>query len=246
MASSAASSIISSTQTVQVDGQEMDTYFSLPGGPGLFPAILVCQHAGGVDQFIRETADRLASEGYAAAAPNLFHRYTEEMLAERSQRSQHLSDPDIVADINSTVDFLRNHASVNREKIGITGFCMGGRVSWLASATNPYFRAVAPYYGGNLMVTWGEGTQTPFELAGNLNCPMLFHFAELDENPSQSDMRVLDDQLTRLGKPHQFYTYPEAGHAFMDYTQPRHHRTSAEMSWPRTLEFFARHLKEGG
>ena len=241
-----APSVVSSTETVKVDGQDMDIYLSMPDGPGPFPAILVSQHTGGVDQFIRETADRLAAQGYAAAAPNLFHRYPEEMLAERWQRTKYLSDPDIVADVNGTVDFLHSHASMNGERIGITGFCMGGRISWLAAAATPHFRAVAPYYAGNLMASWGQGTQTPFELAGNINCPMLFHFGELDENPSQADMRVLDNQLTRLGKPHRFYTYPGADHAFMDYTQPRHHRTSAELSWPRTLEFFARHLKGEG
>ena len=232
----------SSTVTIKADGLDMDVYFSLPSGPGPFPAIIISQHAGGVDQFIRETA----VHGYAVAAPNLFHSYTEELLAERLQRSQHLSDPLIISDIKCTVDFLRAQASVNGDRIGITGFGMGGRVSWLAAATIPHIRAVAPYYGGNLMVTWGEGTQTPFELAGNINCPILFHFAELDENPSQADMRILDDELTRLGKSHQFYIYPGADHAFMDYTPPRHQRTSAEMSWPRTLEFFEKHLKGQG
>ena len=102
----------SSWETVVVDGQAMDVYFSKPDGPGPYPAVIVSQHGGGVDQFIREMSDRLAAEGYAAAAPNLFHRYTEDMLTDRSQRVQHMSDPEIVADINATVDFLRGRQSV--------------------------------------------------------------------------------------------------------------------------------------
>lgn len=233
----------SSWETVVVDGQEMEVYLSRPDGPGPFPAVIVSQHGGGVDQFIREMSDRLAAEGYAAAAPNLFHRYTEEMLADRSQRVQHMSDPDIVADIDATVDFLRGHQSVDGERIGITGFCMGGRVTWLAAAANPHFKAAAPYYGGNLMVTWGQGKQTPFELSEGINCPVLFHFGEIDENPSQEDMRKLDDELTRLGKSHRFYTYPGADHAFMDYTAARYQKAASEISWPRTLNFFDQHLK---
>ncbi len=233
----------SSWETVVVDGQDMDVYLSKPDGPGPYPAVIVSQHGGGIDQFIKEMSDRLAAEGYAAAAPNLFHRYTEDMLADRSKRVQYMSDPDIVADINATVDFLRGHQSVNGERIGITGFCMGGRVTWLAAATNPHFTAAAPYYGGNLMVTWGQGTKTPFDLAEGINCPMLFHFGETDENPSQDDMRKLDDELTRLGKTHRFYTYPGADHAFMDYTAARYQKAASEISWPRTLEFFAQHLK---
>lgn len=233
----------SSWETVVVDGQEMEVYLSRPDGPGPFPAVIVSQHGGGVDQFIREMSDRLAAEGYAAAAPNLFHRYTEEMLADRSQRVQHMSDPDIVADIDATVDFLRGHQSVDGERIGITGFCMGGRVTWLAAAANPHFKAAAPYYGGNLMVTWGQGKQTPFELSEGINCPVLFHFGEIDQNPSQEDMRNLDDELTRLGKSHRFYTYPGADHAFMDYTAARYQKAASEISWPRTLNFFDQHLK---
>lgn len=234
----------SSWETVNVDGRDMEVYFSKPDQPGPFPAVIVSQHGGGVDQFIQEMSDRLAAEGYAAAAPNLFHRYTEDMLADRSKRVQYMSDPEIVADISATVDFLQGHQSVIGERIGITGFCMGGRVTWLAAATNPLLMAAAPYYGGNLLVTWGQGTNTPFDLSVGINCPILFHFGEIDENPSQGDMRKLDDELTRLGKTHRFYTYPGADHAFMDYTAARYQKAASEISWPRTLEFFARHLKQ--
>ena len=233
----------SSWEVINVDGQDMDVYLTMPDSSGPFPAVVVSQHGGGVDQFIRETADRLAAEGYAAAAPNLFHRFTEEMLAERSQRVRHMSDPDIIADVDAVVEFLRNHASVNGERIGITGFCMGGRVTWLAAATIPHFQAAVPYYGGNLWAPWGESTQSPFELAEGINCSIMFHFGEADENPSQADMRKLDDELTRLGKHHRFYTYPGADHAFMDYTAARYQKAASEISWPRTLEFFAQHLK---
>ena len=234
----------SSWETVNVDGRDMEVYFSKPDQPGPFPAVIVSQHGGGVDQFIQEMSDRLAAEGYAAAAPNLFHRYTEDMLADRSKRVQYMSDPEIVADISATMNFLRGHQSVIGERIGITGFCMGGRVTWLAAATNPLLKAAAPYYGGNLLVTWGQGTNTPFDLSAGINCPILFHFGEIDENPSQGDMRKLDDELTRLGKTHRFYTYPGADHAFMDYTAARYQKAASEISWPRTLEFFARHLKQ--
>ena len=229
-------------ESVEVDGHDMDLYASVPSGTGPFPAVVVSQHGGGLDQFIRDMADRLAEAGYAAVAPNLFHRYTEEMLAERTGRIQYLNDPEIVADINATVDFLRNHPAIDGERIGVTGFCMGGRVTWLAAASNPHFKAAAPYYGGNIFVTWGSGDQTPFELTSGVNCPVLFHFGELDDNPSADDKHKLDAELTRLGKDHQFYTYPGADHAFMDYTGARYNREASELSWPRTLEFFAAHL----
>ncbi|MCH8351059.1 MAG: dienelactone hydrolase family protein, partial [Chloroflexi bacterium] len=85
--------------------------------------------------------------------------------------------------------------------------------------------------------------KSPFELTSGINCPVLFHFGEIDANPSPEDMAKLDAELTRLGKPHEFYSYPGADHAFMDFTGPRYHREADEASWPRTLQFFAKHLK---
>lgn len=231
-------------ENIQVNGQDMDMYASVPSGSGPFSAIVVSQHGGGVDKFIQTICDRFAEAGYAAVAPNLYHRVPDDVLNgdPRPRPWDVLSDPDIVADVNATVDFLRNHPAIDGERLGITGFCMGGRVAWLGAATNPHFKALAPYYGGNLMVTWGAGETPPYELAESINCPILFHFGEVDENPSQDDMRKFDTELTRLGKAHQFYTYPGADHAFMDFTTGRYHKEASDASWPRTLEFFAAHL----
>ena len=232
------------TETIKVDGQDMETYASVPSGSsGPFPAVVVIQAAGGVNDFIKSVADNLAAEGYAAVAPDLFHRIGPEVPTEGTGRAQSLSDPEVIADVNAAVDFLLGHPAIDSDRIGITGFCMGGRVTWLAAAVNPNFKAAVPYYGGNLWAVRGAGEKTPFELTPGIPCPILFHFGEVDENPSQEDMGKLDTELTRLGKPHQFFTYPGADHAFMDHTGPRYHRDSAELSWPRTLQFFATHLK---
>ena len=231
-------------ETIQVDGADMHAYASVPSnmGSGPFPAVIVSQHGGGVDHFIRDMCDGLAQAGFAAVAPNLFHRFNEEQLDNRTGRIQHLSDPEIVADISATVNWLRDHSAIQGDKIGITGFCMGGRVAWLGAATNRHIKACVPYYGGNIFVTWGAGEQTPFELASGINSPVLFHFGEIDENPSAADRDRLDAELTRLGVAHEFHTYEGADHAFMDYTGLRHQREASEASWPRTIEFFTTHL----
>ena len=160
----------------------------------------------------------------------------------KSKRDQ-LNDPLIIDDINATVDYLVNHSSIDSEHIGVTGFCMGGRVAWLAAATNSIIKAAVPYYGGNIMVPWGDATEPPLALTSGIKCPVLFHFGEIDENPSQADMLVMDRELSANSVPHQFYTYPGANHAFMNPANPpRYQRVAAEMSWPRTLDFFGAHL----
>ena len=232
------------TEKLQVDGHPMDMYASVPSGSGPFPAVVIAFHVGGMDEFDRTMADRLAEEGYIAVVPDLFHRLSEEVMSgPRLGRLEHLSDPEIIADVNTAVDFLQSHSAVDNDRLGITGFCMGGRVVWLMAAVSSAFKAAVPYYGGNIMVPWGAATQPPFDLTKDIDCPMLFHFGGADANPSPEDQVKLDAELTRLGKPHQFYSYAGAGHAFMDFTGERYHKEASETSWPRTLDFFANHLK---
>ena len=234
----------SSWEKLQVNNSEMPVYTTVPEGNGPFPAVVVIQAADGVDEFIQTVADRLADQGYAAVAPSLYHRTTEAIeKAKGKTRRQLLDDPEIVADVNATVAFMQQHPSINGDRIGITGFCMGGRVVWLAAATNLHFKAVVPYYGGFMMDCWGEGTQSPFELSGGINCPMLYHFGEIDRNPTLEDMARFDEELTRLGKSHEFHVYPDADHRFADFTFTNYQKAADELAWSRTLEFFAQHLK---
>lgn len=238
----------SSWEKLQVGGNEMGMYTGIPDsadfGNGPFPAVVVAQPAGGVDEFLQTIVDRLAAEGYAAAAPDLYHRTTPEIeQATGKTRRQLLTDPEVVDDINATVEFLRKHPAVDGERIGVTGFCMGGRVTWLAAVSNPHFKAAAPFYGGFIFDRWGEAESSPFELSHQLNCPMMFHFGAIDPNPSPQDMEAFDKELDRLGKPHQFHVYPDADHRFMDHTFGNYQKAAAELSWARTLDFFSLHLK---
>jgi len=234
----------SSFENINVGQSEMRVYLGMPQGSGPFPAVVVSQAAGGVDEFIQIIVDRLAEEGYAAVAPDLYHRTTNEIeRATGKTRRQLLDDTEIVADIDATVSFLQNHPGVISDRIGVTGFCMGGRVVWLAAVSNPNFKACVPFYGGFIKDSWGKATQSPFELSEHINCPMQFHFGEVDLNPSLDDMARFDEELTRLGKPHEFHVYPGADHRFLDHTYTAYQQEASELSWARTLDFFAANLK---
>ena len=227
-----------SWEKIKVGPHDMSLYLSIPAGSGPFPAVLIGPHAGGLDGFIQGIADRLAEDGYAAVAPDLFHE-----MGEDSQGKQHRDDASLSAGVTATIDFLRTRASTGQQRIGVTGFGIGGRAAWLAAAASHEFNASVPFYGGGMMTPWGDAAGTPIELAAGIGCPILFHFGEDDEDPSQADMRTLDNELTRLGKRHQFFTYPGAGHAFMDSAGPRYHKGASQAAWARTLEFFSMHLK---
>ena len=155
-------------EKLQVEGQEMSVYSSVPNSSGPFPAIVIAHPVSGVAEFIQSIADRLGEAGYAAVAMDLFHRVTDDMTADGTAKNAFLSDPEIIVDVNATVDWLRDHPAVDGERIGVTGFCMGGRVAWLAAATNPHFKAVVPYYGGNLWVARGGANHSPFYLTSGI------------------------------------------------------------------------------
>jgi len=231
----------SSWETIQVDGSDMRIYVSAPEGAGPFPAVVVIQHQGGVDTFVQEMTDRLASAGYVGAAPDLYHRDGPGCQDDGPTRRARLRDVNIINDVNATVDFLRGHRAVDGHRLGIVGFCMGGRVAYLMAATNPHFKAAVDYYGGNIFVPWGDGP-APFARTAEIHCPLLGLFGEKDANPSPADMRRLDAELTRLGKIHEFYAYPGADHAFMNRHGARYNADADRNSWPKTLAFFGKYL----
>jgi len=232
----------SSWQQVDTDNSTLRMHVSLPTGSGPFPAVVVIQHQGGVDEFVQNITRRLAESGYVAAAPDLYHRDGPECTDDIVTRRTRLRDRNIINDVNATVAFLQQHDSVDGTRLAIIGFCMGGRIAYLMAAANSTFKASVAYYGGNILRAWGRDTPSPFERTSEIHCPILGHFGAEDKNPSPEDMRTLDAELTKFNKKHDFYSYPNAGHAFMDNSKESYRHFADEASWPRTLEFLERHL----
>lgn len=235
--------MVSFWEEVKVDEGSMGIYTSIPQRPGFYPGIIVIQHQGGVDEPMQGMARRIAGAGYLAAAPELYHRDGPHCRDDGPTRRARLRDDNIIKDVGAAVDFLRHHPSVAGQKIGIIGFCMGGRVAYLMAAANPHLDAAVSYYGGNIFLSWGDGP-APFDRTAEIRCPILCHFGEEDQNPSPEDMKRLDAELTKHGKLYELYSYPDAGHAFMNKRSPSYRAHADEASWPRTLDFFARHLAQ--
>src|SRR6266704_2628667 len=231
----------STSESAKVDGSDMPLYLSVPASGGPVPGLVVVHGQSGLENFIQDTTHMLALQGYAAVAPDLYHRDGPDCKDDGPTRRARLQDVTVIKDVNATVDFLIGHRSVDAQRLGIIGFCMGGRVSYLMAAANPHLKAAVAYYGGNIMVPWGEGP-APFERTAEMHCPLLGLFGAEDANPSPADMRQLDAELTRLGKLHEFHSYPGAGHAFMNRRGERYRADADSDSWPKTLAFFAKHL----
>ena len=228
--------------TIEVDGS-MRCYVTEPSGSGPFPAIVVIQHAGGVDEFVQTMTDRVAEAGYVGIAPDLYHRDDPNTGDDPLTRMGRLRDPNIIRDVKAAIAHLGTMSTVRADRIGITGFCMGGRVAYMMTEHSPELKASVVFYGGSIMRPWGEGP-APFDQSDRIGAPILGLFGEEDGNPNPDDVRKIDDELTRLGKPHEFHSYAGAGHAFMNEGRPSHRAEAAEDAWRCCIGWFDRFLKQ--
>jgi carboxymethylenebutenolidase len=230
----------SSWESVKVDDSNMRLYVSLPEAQKAAPAVLVIQGQSGVEDFL-EVTRMIAREGYVAAAPDLFHRDPPDCKDDGPTRRARLRDTSVIQDVNAAIGFLRSHPRVDDKRLGIVGFCMGGRVVYLMAAASPELSAGVMYYGSDTMRAWGSGP-SPFARTAEIHCPILGHFGADDKNPSPADMLKLDAELSRHGKIHEFRQYPDAAHAFANLGSANYRAHAADASWPRTFDFFAKHL----
>ena len=229
--------------TIQVDGTPMRVYLDTPSGGGEALGVVVIQHGPGLDRFIEDRVEDLARHGYAAAAPDLYHRQPNDG-ADMMARIGRLTDREIVSDVDATIAHMRQLRESRVGQLAVLGFCMGGRVTFMLAGSRPAaWRAAGVFYGGSIMKPWGD-SPTPFDLTGNIACPVIGFFGVEDTNPSPDDVKKIDGEMTRLGKPHEFHMYEGAGHAFLNFMNPERHRPKqAAEAWPKMLAFLDKHLK---
>jgi len=229
-------------EQIVVDNNAMNLVISQPDSIGPLPAVVVIQHQYGVDKFMEEMTERFAGEGYFAVTPELYHRDGPDCRDDGPTRRGRARDVNIISDCNATVAYLRSNKLVDTRRVAILGFCMGGRVAYLMAAASKDFKAAISWYGGSCFRPWGEGP-TPFERTAQISCPIQGHFGETDLNPTLEDMTKLDAELTKFGKPHDFFVYKDTGHSFMDPHHPdKYVAQSDRESWRRAMEFLQKHL----
>ena len=227
---------------VHVERQQMWAYLSLPDGPGPHPGVVVIQHGSGVDDWVQDMTKRLSSAGYVAMAPSLYHR-EDPSTDDPSGRFGRLRDDNIIKDVNAAIDHLRKHPAVRGDRIGITGFCLGGRVTYLMAASSPFLGVAGVFYGGNIMAPWGIGS-TPFDRTGLVNCPIIGFFGEDDPNPSPDDVKKLDQELSRHEVVHEFHSYAGAGHSFQWNGTDSYRAEASADSWQKLLDWFQKYLQD--
>ena len=218
------------------NGTQGEGYLATPES-GSGAGVVVIQEWWGLNDQIKGVAERLASEGFVALAPDLY-------------RGAHASEPDEAAkimmslnleratkDLSGAVDFLVTHDAVTGDGIGVTGFCMGGGVAlWLATLRPDQVKAVVPFYG---IIPW-EAAQPDYS---KLTAAVQGHYAENDDFANPESVRALDAQLKGLGKQAEFFQYPGTEHAFTNEQRPEVYVAEATaLAFDRAIAFLHEQL----
>ena len=234
---------------VNVDGQPMECYVTKPEADGTYPAVIVIQEVWGVNSHIQYVTDRLPSLGYVGLAPALFHREgrgtigLHEEMQTAFARMGNCTDTGIVADVRAAFDHLKAQPFVQSDRIGIVGFCFGGRVAYLAACSIPELAASSVFYGGRILAPLGSEGASPLQQTANINCPVLGLFGEEDQNPTPADVAEIEAELRKQGKDYEFHMYPGCGHGFHCNGRGSYRPESARDAWGKTMAWLDKHLK---
>jgi carboxymethylenebutenolidase len=198
-------------------------FLSLPGSGGPWPGIVVIHEGGGISPQLLRLCQRLASEGYATIAPDLFFRSGGTEASDYATLIKALQPEQVLGDIRESADTLR---SLGSERIGVTGFCMGGRFTWSTALHAEGFAAAVAFYGSGIADELGEPL-----------CPTLLFFGG-------QDPYIPPAEIERVAAHHpDTVVYPEAGHGFMRDGSDSYDEKAANDAWARTLAFFGTHLR---
>lgn len=218
------------------DGSSMRAWYTRPAQPKGQPGVMLFQEAFGVNSHIRSVADRFAEAGYVVIAPELYHRSAPEFegkyedIAPAIALARQLKPEDLEHDVRASYEFLQQSAG---DKIACVGYCMGGRVSFVANVTVPVKAAVS-YYGGGLAAV--------IDRASECSAPMLFFWGEQDQHiPSEQRQKVADGMRESRHQSMQV-TFSDAGHAFFNDQRPSYNPAASKLAWELTLSFFEQNL----
>ena len=239
-----AKEIKTETVTLNVsDGTTMPAYVARPQAPGPHPGILVFQEAFGVNAHIKDVAERFARAGYTAIAPALFHRTDgnfEGVYTDFPAVMPHMSgltDDGQTADIHAAYHWLTTDGGASA--VVSTGYCMGGRTSFLADTLLP-LKASVSYYGGGIAPS--DFFPELLTKAPALNAPILLFWGGKDEHIGTDAVRAVEDALKSAGKPYAQVVFSEADHGFFCDVRASYNPEAARSAWAMTLEFLAAYL----
>jgi carboxymethylenebutenolidase len=215
---------------------ELKAFVAEPADDGASPAVIVVQEWWGLNDHIRDVARRFAREGYFAIAPDLYSRQGHKVATEPNLAAELMSElkkEDGIADLQTTIGWLRAQKPTQSARIGVIGFCMGGSYALQLPCETREVSAAAPFYG----------EIRPDEKLKNLGCPIFYVYGENDGWIQRKDVERLARALKEFGKQGEVKIYPGCSHGFFNDTRPDVYRPAeAKDAWEHTLKLFAANL----
>ena len=243
-----AQGLVSSEVTIDVNGFKMPAYRSAPEGKTGLPVVLVVSEIFGVHEYIADVTRRLAKLGYLAIAPDLFVRHGDpeqfgEIAKIQSEIIAKVPDAQVMGDLDACVAWAGHHGG-DANKLAITGFCWGGRITWLYAQHQPRLKAAVAWYGRLQGATTVNNPHHPLDQVAQLKAPVLGLYGGADTGIPSSSVEAMKAALAQgnaAAKGSEFVVYPDTPHAFHADYRPSYRQGPAEDGWQRLQAWFKRH-----
>jgi carboxymethylenebutenolidase len=239
-------------ELVDMRGHEGDTinaYLARPSGPGPYPGVVVIHHMPGWDDGTKEIARRFAHNGYVAIMPNLHFREGKGTPEENSasvSKAGGMPDNRTMGDVEGAIRHLRSLPYLSG-KVGIIGYCSGGRQVYLAACTLKGIDAAVACYPGGV----GAGKEgltprqpvDPLDFTKDLSCPLLGLFGKQDKRPSPEHVAKIEEELKKWGKTYELHSYDNAAHSFFTVDRAAYRVEAAMDGWKKVFQWFDKYLR---
>jgi carboxymethylenebutenolidase len=240
-----AKGLVAGAVKIPVKDGEIPAYRAMPAKRGTFPIVLVIQEIFGVHEHIQDVCRRFAKLGYVAIAPQLFVRQGDVLklsnVDEIRKVVAKVPDAQVLSDLDATVNWAAKSAKGNAEKLAITGFCWGGRITWLYSAHNPQVKAGVAWYGRLVGNATELTPKHPVDIASALNVPILGLYGGKDTGITLDTVEQMRDRLKSSSSKSEIVVYPDAPHAFFADYRPSYREKEAKDGWKRLQAWFKQH-----
>ncbi len=236
-------SLVAGEVKIPVQDGEIPAYRAMPATGENFPIVLVVQEIFGVHEHIQDICRRFAKLGYLAIAPELFARQgdvskisdVQEIISKVVSK---VPDAQVMSDLDATVAWAKKSAKGNIDKLAITGFCWGGRITWLYSAYNPNLKAGVAWYGRLVGESKPLTPKNPIDLAADLKVPVLGLYGAKDDGIPVSTVEQMRQALKTGNSNSEIIVYPDTPHGFNADYRPSYRKEQAEDGWKRLQAWF--------
>lgn len=238
-----ATGLIAGAVKIPVQDGEIPAYRAMPESGKNFPIVLVIQEIFGVHEHIQDVCRRFAKLGYVAIAPEMFVRQGDvsqlSNIDEIRKIVAQVPDAQVMSDLDATLNWAAKSSLGNLERVGITGFCWGGRITWLYAAHNPQIKAGVAWYGRLVGDETEQTPKHPVDVASELKVPVLGLYGGKDTGIPLETVEQMRDRLQSSNSGSEIVVYPDAPHAFFADYRPSYRQEDARDGWKRLQAWFS-------